>query len=147
MSLQTLVVNFIVVFYTLFVRYYVLKKQNKDYSNLKSHFLSEPSVNYNMSRSNGETAGPDPRPSILNCATLSEPPWSTTRHLPLLRHISGPRFTLLQISTLVCTMRHRLKPCCQNINNNLTGSSEFTLKSLLPVNWQQPFHRKIAAAS
>ena len=31
--------------------------------------------------------------------------------------------------------------------NNLTGSSEFTLKSLLPVNWQQPFHRKIAAAS
>ena len=44
-------------------------------------------------------------------------------------------------------MRHRLKPSCQNINNNLTGSSEYTLKSLLPVNWQQPFHRKIAAAS
>ena len=60
---------------------------------------------------------------------------------------SGSRFTLLHILTLVCTMRHRLKPSCQNINNNLTGSSEFTLKSLLPVNWQQPFHRKIAAAS
>ena len=44
-------------------------------------------------------------------------------------------------------MRHRLKPTCQNINNNLTGSSEFTLKSLLPVNWQQPFHRKVSAAS
>ena len=25
------------------------------------------------------------------------------------------------------------------IYNQLTGSSDFTLKSLLPVNWQQPF--------
>ena len=33
------------------------------------------------------------------------------------------------------------------MNDNLTESSDFTLKSLLPVNWQQPFHRKIAAAS
>ena len=40
---------------------------------------------------------------------------------------------------LVCTMRHRLEPSCQNINNNLTGSSEFTLQSLLPVDWQQLF--------
>ena len=61
--------------------------------------------------------------------------------------ISGSRFTLLQIPTLVCAMRHRVKPSCQNMNNNLTGSSDFTLKSLLPINWQQPFHRKIAAAS
>ena len=37
------------------------------------------------------------------------------------------------LQTLVCTMRHRLKPSCQNLNNNLTGSSEITLKSLLPV--------------
>ena len=48
---------------------------------------------------------------------------------------------------VVCTMRHRLKPSCQNKKNNLTGSSEFRFKSLLPVNWQQPFHRKIAATS
>ena len=34
-------------------------------------------------------------------------------------------------------MHHRLKPSCQNKNKKLTGSSEFTLKSLLPVNWQQ----------
>ena len=39
-----------------------------------------------------------------------------------------------------CTMRHRLKPSCQNKNKNLTGGSEFTLKSLLPVNWQQRFN-------
>ena len=61
--------------------------------------------------------------------------------------ISGFRFTLLQIPTLVCAMRHRNQPSCQNMNNNLTGSSDFTLKSLLPINWQQPFQRKIAAAS
>ena len=30
-------------------------------------------------------------------------------------------------------MRHRLKPSCQNKNKNLTGSSEFMLKSLLPA--------------
>ena len=28
-------------------------------------------------------------------------------------------------------MHHRLKPSCQNKNKKLTGSSEFTLKSLL----------------
>ena len=44
-------------------------------------------------------------------------------------------------------MRHRLKPSFQNKNKKLTGSSEFTLKSLLPVNWQQRFKRKFAAAS
>ena len=34
------------------------------------------------------------------------------------------------------------KGCCQ-----LTGSSDFTLKSLLPVNWQQRFFDEMAAAS
>ena len=34
------------------------------------------------------------------------------------------------------------KVCCQ-----LTGSSDFTLKSLLPVNWQQRFYDEMAAAS
>ena len=29
----------------------------------------------------------------------------------------------------------------------LTGSSDFTLKSLLPVNWQQRFYDEMAAAS
>ena len=58
---------------------YVLKRQNKDYLNLKSHFLSKPSVNNYMRGSNGVTAGPDSRPTILNSATLSEPPWSATR--------------------------------------------------------------------
>ena len=29
----------------------------------------------------------------------------------------------------------------------LTGSSDFTLKSLLPVNWQQQIYVKIAATS
>ena len=34
------------------------------------------------------------------------------------------------------------KVCCQ-----LTGSSDFTFKSLLPVNWQQRFYDEMAAAS
>ena len=34
------------------------------------------------------------------------------------------------------------KVCCQ-----LPGSSDFTLKSLLPVNWQQRFYDEVAAAS
>ena len=61
------------------------------YKNLKSFvsrcecvscfdFVSKPSVNNYMRGSNGGTADPDLRPSILNCATLSEPPWSPTRH-------------------------------------------------------------------
>ena len=37
-------------------------------------------VNNYMHGSNGGTAGPDPRPSILNSAILSEPPWSATIH-------------------------------------------------------------------
>ena len=51
-----------------------------EYAALKSHFVSKPSVNNYMRGSNGRTADPDLRPSILNCATLSEPPWSPTRH-------------------------------------------------------------------
>ena len=62
MYLLTLVVNFIVAFYIMFVRYiYVLQKQNKI-----SHFVSKPSVNNYMRGSNGGTADPDLRPSILN---------------------------------------------------------------------------------
>ena len=120
------------------VRYMILKSKNKRLIKLKIPFSFQTLCEHYMRGSNGGTAGPDPRPSILNCAlclshpdlqldTLSPPP-------PPLIHISGSRFILLQISTLVCTMRHRLKPSCQNMNYNRTGSSEFTLKSLLPVN-------------
>ena len=38
--------------------------------------------------------------------------------------------------------KYKDKVCCQ-----LTGSSDFTLKSLLPLNWQQRFYDEMAAAS
>ena len=61
---------------------YVLKKQKKKKRliKLKIPFSFQTlDVNNYMRGSNGETAGPDPRTSILNFATLSEPPWSATR--------------------------------------------------------------------
>ena len=33
------------------------------------------------------------------------------------------------------------------VNCQLTGSNDLTLKSLLPVNWQQRFYDEMAAAS
>ena len=33
------------------------------------------------------------------------------------------------------------------VTTSVTGSSDFTLKWLQPVNWQQRFQRKIAASS
>ena len=64
-------------------------------------------------------------------------------HLRLFARLIGPKHTEYSGSYVSAQVSLNLgKVCCQ-----LTGSSDFTLKSLLPVNWQQRFYDEMAAAS